>query len=332
VVKFSQEGIVGEQTEIVSFGEALAQHLGNILRDANELKNPPFYLTLIDDSDNSKWQMRTDNGAPPLALLNAPSRRPLDYPVNIFVSRRLYPTELTTGDVVVYAVLSKEPMPGGIFALHTEVYPFTIPADPALKTDILANGTVRGWTGDEQRTEVIDTATDKRAAQREQLRALIPQINKQVSYVRQRLKEGDSLGWYLCALIEQQREPVARFRLTGYAACPVRRGFEKHDTWKLMLGETPPLGFVHSITTTVAGTEHTRTDCFCETWELANQFNIADEVRAYGKKFMEDLKEGDLKFSFRPLRLKQGSDDRKVGRNDSCPCGSGKKYKRCCGK
>lgn len=22
----------------------------------------------------------------------------------------------------------------------------------------------------------------------------------------------------------------------------------------------------------------------------------------------------------------------KVGRNDSCPCGSGKKYKKCCGK
>ncbi|MGO1470221.1 MAG: SEC-C metal-binding domain-containing protein, partial [Tissierella sp.] len=24
--------------------------------------------------------------------------------------------------------------------------------------------------------------------------------------------------------------------------------------------------------------------------------------------------------------------DKKVGRNDPCPCGSGKKYKRCCGK
>ena len=24
--------------------------------------------------------------------------------------------------------------------------------------------------------------------------------------------------------------------------------------------------------------------------------------------------------------------DEKVGRNDPCPCGSGKKYKKCCGK
>ena len=26
------------------------------------------------------------------------------------------------------------------------------------------------------------------------------------------------------------------------------------------------------------------------------------------------------------------ADEEKVGRNDPCPCGSGKKYKKCCGK
>lgn len=26
------------------------------------------------------------------------------------------------------------------------------------------------------------------------------------------------------------------------------------------------------------------------------------------------------------------SDKKEVGRNDPCPCGSGKKYKKCCGK
>ncbi len=26
------------------------------------------------------------------------------------------------------------------------------------------------------------------------------------------------------------------------------------------------------------------------------------------------------------------SDDDRIGRNDPCPCGSGKKYKKCCGK
>jgi len=29
---------------------------------------------------------------------------------------------------------------------------------------------------------------------------------------------------------------------------------------------------------------------------------------------------------------KQPEDDAKVGRNDPCPCGSGKKYKKCCGQ
>jgi len=26
------------------------------------------------------------------------------------------------------------------------------------------------------------------------------------------------------------------------------------------------------------------------------------------------------------------SDQKEIGRNDPCPCGSGKKYKKCCGK
>jgi preprotein translocase subunit SecA len=30
----------------------------------------------------------------------------------------------------------------------------------------------------------------------------------------------------------------------------------------------------------------------------------------------------------KPIR----ADDSKVGRNDPCPCGSGKKYKKCCGR
>lgn len=30
--------------------------------------------------------------------------------------------------------------------------------------------------------------------------------------------------------------------------------------------------------------------------------------------------------------IKQGTAPAKVGRNDPCPCGSGKKYKKCCGK
>ncbi|WP_042463213.1 YecA family protein [Neobacillus dielmonensis] len=42
--------------------------------------------------------------------------------------------------------------------------------------------------------------------------------------------------------------------------------------------------------------------------------------------FREEPKQGDLLHSV-PVR-----NDNKVGRNDPCPCGSGKKYKKCCGK
>ena len=31
-------------------------------------------------------------------------------------------------------------------------------------------------------------------------------------------------------------------------------------------------------------------------------------------------------------KTKTGVKEKTVGRNDACPCGSGKKYKKCCGK
>ncbi|WP_419658684.1 SEC-C metal-binding domain-containing protein [Desulfosarcina variabilis] len=36
------------------------------------------------------------------------------------------------------------------------------------------------------------------------------------------------------------------------------------------------------------------------------------------------------KKNFKPEPIKQESILQKVGRNDPCPCGSGKKYKKCC--
>ena len=32
------------------------------------------------------------------------------------------------------------------------------------------------------------------------------------------------------------------------------------------------------------------------------------------------------------IKSKPKKSDKKIGRNDPCPCGSGKKYKQCCGK
>jgi hypothetical protein len=76
-------------------------------------------------------------------------------------------------------------------------------------------------------------------------------------------------------------------------------------------------------------------------------FESVEETLALGKeKTLENLK-GDTRNRFivdtigemewwacfdAPKRRGEGSTKRKVGRNDPCPCGSGKKYKRCCGR
>ena len=38
----------------------------------------------------------------------------------------------------------------------------------------------------------------------------------------------------------------------------------------------------------------------------------------------------DLEILLNPIKSKRAG--KKVGRNEPCPCGSGKKYKKCCGK
>ncbi len=48
--------------------------------------------------------------------------------------------------------------------------------------------------------------------------------------------------------------------------------------------------------------------------------------KAY-KKQLPDDDEGSLPPPVEPIRVEQ-----KPERNDPCPCGSGKKYKKCCGK
>jgi preprotein translocase subunit SecA len=41
------------------------------------------------------------------------------------------------------------------------------------------------------------------------------------------------------------------------------------------------------------------------------------------------LSRGDIKSAGKATQKREGA---KIGRNDPCPCGSGKKYKKCCGQ
>lgn len=53
-----------------------------------------------------------------------------------------------------------------------------------------------------------------------------------------------------------------------------------------------------------------------------SQTEIAHFVRSNGRWLYDD---GELNPKSPPVRVTQ------IGRNDPCPCGSGKKYKKCCG-
>ena len=50
------------------------------------------------------------------------------------------------------------------------------------------------------------------------------------------------------------------------------------------------------------------------------------------KKFVDVKEHVQFNFNFQKEKKKAPKRIKKIGRNESCPCGSGKKYKQCCGK
>ena len=60
----------------------------------------------------------------------------------------------------------------------------------------------------------------------------------------------------------------------------------------------------------------------------AKQFRDRAEREKRHKDQLPTEDDPQLPSAVEPIR----GDQEKVGRNDPCPCGSGKKYKQCCGK
>ena len=61
---------------------------------------------------------------------------------------------------------------------------------------------------------------------------------------------------------------------------------------------------------------------------------VAEQCTLHGWRFiigMEPDKPEDISDLERALNPPQPAQSEKVGRNDPCPCGSGKKFKKCCG-
>jgi len=58
------------------------------------------------------------------------------------------------------------------------------------------------------------------------------------------------------------------------------------------------------------------------------RFHEREERRKEHQKHLPTEEEPELPPPVKPIH----ADDEKTGRNDPCPCGSGKKYKKCCGR
>lgn len=61
---------------------------------------------------------------------------------------------------------------------------------------------------------------------------------------------------------------------------------------------------------------------------IENETELNKFMHLYNLQQLAELKKDDKTVSLPEFIPKKG----KIGRNDPCPCGSGKKYKKCCGK
>ena len=100
------------------------------------------------------------------------------------------------------------------------------------------------------------------------------------------------------------------------------RDFEKDLNHAIAHPDAPPLGLDDELTPfgdTIAELEH---------WACFQPEPVRDdESELFGS---DDLESDDLSAGWLPNDLPKRNPFRHVGRNDPCPCGSGKKFKKCC--
>ncbi len=65
--------------------------------------------------------------------------------------------------------------------------------------------------------------------------------------------------------------------------------------------------------------------------EFIARFRLNGNTRSYHERGQFERKDGKWYFTDGDIVKGQPIKANKVGRNDPCPCGSGKKYKKCCG-
>ena len=114
------------------------------------------------------------------------------------------------------------------------------------------------------------------------------------------LKDGIGLRAY------GQKDPVVQYRIEGFDMFDQMVNDIKHDVVKILLN----INKVNNVERK-------------QTVKITKQ-GLEQAVNALKNSTPKESKE----VSHMPIT----NDGPKVGRNDPCPCGSGKKYKQCCGK
>ena len=104
-----------------------------------------------------------------------------------------------------------------------------------------------------------------------------------------------------------------------YAQSPVRED-ASYDHAEFVVSATLD-GSLQSVET-VEGCARAQARVIAETWVAS----LADAHERFTEQYA-DVREVAVRNLERAPRRRSG---RKIGRNDACPCGSGKKYKRCC--
>ena len=104
-----------------------------------------------------------------------------------------------------------------------------------------------------------------------------------------------------------------------YAQSPVRED-ALYEHAEFMVSMTLE-GSVRSVDA-AEGCDHAQARVIAETWIAS----LADAQARFTEQYAEVREVAARSLERTPRRR----DGRKVGRNEACPCGSGKKYKRCC--
>lgn len=252
-----------------SRADSFKDHILKGLEEAKMVGLPlPLYITVIDSPTNSRVQLRADSYTSNLQLLSGATDRPFEYPLDVFISRRLYPEELEANEVVVAMViqLSKAQSKNADW-MHSTRHP--MPLVPALREKMLENYAVLGWRRFETGIE-----NDQNPP---------PQTYGAVKRYEADIRLAVSIGADILVYSSPGGEAY------GYDAGP------RKDKRTLEIGQ------LHDI----------------EVKEL--------------KEFIRSLTPSTSKATLNSQEFQTYLKHRGIGRNDPCPCKSGKKYKKCCG-